>query len=230
MKRRTIIAAVVGLALAGGVALAQVITGNEFATQTAGKTVMGFLPMWLNGTNKALPTSDTSPLPTTLATNVPTYRAADTNIANVGAGDIFCLYGSASKVVQIRELHASGTTNTALVASVSVIKRSAVWTNGTPVAETAVPNSSTNLPATATATGYSASPSTGGTAVGSVGAHKIAVGTQGNSANETEAEFLFGRLSDQPLTLNSASEGACINVSAAGTGASWAVYASWTEK
>ena len=163
-----------------------------------------------------------------IATNIPTYGAGDVNIANIGAGDIFCIYGSATKTIAISRVHITATATSAIVVNEAVIKRSSVASGGTPVAETAVPLDSNNIAATATVTGYTVSP-TPGTTVGTVVAHKLAIGVQGNTAAASEAAHDFGYLSDQPIILHGVAQGLCVNSSAAGAGASWAVNIRWTE-
>lgn len=164
-----------------------------------------------------------------ITTNIPSYAAADAAIANTGAGNILCLYGSATKTIYINVIHATASATSATEANASVIKYSTAQSGGTPVAETVVPLDSSNAAGTAVATAYSVSP-TPGTAVGTVGVHKIAIGVQGNTANTTEALWEYGIRSDQALVLRGTSQGACINVSAAGSGGVWAAYMKWTEQ
>ncbi len=162
-------------------------------------------------------------------TNIPTYAAGDANIANTGAGDILCISGSSTKTIFISEIHTTATATAAITINVSVIKRSSAASGGTPVSETVVPLDSNNAAGTATVTGYTVSP-TPGTAVGTVEAHKLAIGVQGNTASFSEADMLWGNMSNQALVLRGTSQFACVNVTAAGAGASFAVHVEWTEQ
>jgi len=175
------------------------------------------------------PWGSTNPSSVTTATDVTTYSAADVSIANTGAGDVWCVSGSATKTVYLLQVHLSGLATSAIVADVSVIKRSTADTGGTAIAETAVPHDSTNVAATASVKAYSVSP-TAGTAVGSIMAHKIALGVQGNTATTTEAFFKYGDQGQQPIILHGTAENVCVNVSAPGAGGSWAIYSEWMEK
>lgn len=187
------------------------------------------LPGSLDATGKYVPNSITNPPVINGNTAIPSYATADVNIANTGAGDIFCIAGSATKTVYVKRIRVSATATSAIVVNVSLIKRSTLDTGGTPVTETLVPLDSTNAAATATATGYTVSP-TAGTAVGAVRARKIAIGVQGNTATTSEALFDFANYYDQPLILRGTAQNVCVNVGAAGTGASWAVDAEGTEE
>lgn len=171
------------------------------------------------------------PIPqVSLTTNVPTYAAAVSTLANTGTGDLACIYGSATKTVFVSVAHMTGTATAAIVVPITVNKYSTAASGGTGSAMTEVPLDSTNKAATATVTSYTVSP-TSGTLVGPVGSHKIAVGVQGNTATVTDGLFEYGIRSDQALVLHGTSEGACLNLSVAGgAGASWAIYFKWTEQ
>lgn len=175
------------------------------------------------------PTSTKSPFPITPNSSISTYSVADVNIANIGAGDVFCVAGSATKTVYIQKIHASALAGAAIVVNLSIIKRSSLGTGGTSAAETVVPNDSNNAAGTATATSYTVSP-TPGTTVGAIMAHKLAAGVQGNTAAVTEAYFRYGNDGQQPIILHGTAENVCVNVGALGTGGSWAIYAEWIEQ
>lgn len=170
------------------------------------------------------------PIPqVSITTNIPTYATTDGNIANTGAGDIFCLSNtSATRYLYINEIHTNGTATAALVVNVNVIKRSTAASGGTPVAESIIPFSNNNPATVATAVGYTVSP-TPGTAIGTIMSHKVAIGVQGNTASISDAEFLFGNKADQAIRIGNG-HSLCVNVAAAGAGASWAVYMKWTEQ
>jgi hypothetical protein len=163
-----------------------------------------------------------------IATNIPTYAAADVNIANAGAGDIACIYGSATKTIAVSQLRLSALATSSIVVNTTLVKRSSAFTGGTPVAETNVPYNSANPTATATVTGFTASP-TPGTAVGTMAAVKLAIDAPGNTVAAVVGLIEFGNLSDQPVILHGTAEGLCVNSTAAGTGGSWSVSYRWTE-
>lgn len=174
-------------------------------------------------------TAPTTPLPITGVTNIPTYAAANASIANTGAGDVFCIQGSSVKTVKVKRFRVSAIANSAIVVDTILYKRSAIDTGGTPLTETAVPLDSLNAAASALVKSYSASPLTG-TTVGPIRARHIAAGTQGNTATVTEALYDFASYYDQPLVLRGATQAACVNVGALGTGGNWAIDVEWTEE
>lgn len=171
----------------------------------------------------------TGPAVVTGNTNVPTYASAAIGIANTGAGDIYCIAGSATKVVKIKGIRVSATATSTIVIDANVVLRSALDTGGTSTAITVVPQDTSNPAATATVTSYSVSP-TPGAAIGTLRSQKLAVGTAGNSANAGLALYQFSVYWDQPLILRGAAQNACINVSAAGTGATFDVDHEHTEE
>lgn len=152
-------------------------------------------------------------------TAVLTYSGGTGSLANTGAGDIYCIAGSATKTVAVKAVRISGIANAASVEDVILYKRSSPEVGGTPVAVTATPHDSNNPAATATITAYSASP-TPGTTVGAVRGAKLAVATSGNSNTVGDEIFRFTEYYDQPIILHGTSELLCVNVTAFGTGAS----------
>ncbi len=178
----------------------------------------------------AAPAQSFGPVPqVSITTNIPSYAAGSTAVANTGAGNLLCIYGSATKTIYVNVAHATAIATAAIEVPVSIIKYSTAPSGGTGSALTNVPLDSNNAAATATVTAYTVSP-TPGTAVGTVGAHIVAVGVQGNTASNTEALWEYGIRADQALVLRGTTQGACINVGAAGAGGSWAVYFKWTEQ
>lgn len=169
------------------------------------------------------------PIPqVSLTTNVPTYSAATVGAANAGTGDLFCVYGSASKTIFINEVHVLAEATSAGYGSVAYIKRSSTDSGGTATPITPVPHDSRNPTVSASVTLYTSAP-TPGTTVGQIRNHFILAGS--GSTFGPEAEWEFGQASDQAIVLHGVNEGACVNIVASpGAGSQWSVYTRWTEQ
>jgi hypothetical protein len=161
-------------------------------------------------------------------TNIPTYIAGN-NWSNTGAGDIICIYGSATKTVFVNEVHGTGISSTAITIAETMIKRSSQDTGGVSSGLVVVPLNSSNPAATATVTFYTTSPTPGAT-VGTIDSRYMALGNLANTAAFQEVEADFGDLSDQPITLHGVNEGVCVNVSAGGTGTFYSFHIRWMEQ
>lgn len=175
------------------------------------------------------PCSPTNVFPVTGLNNINTYSVGTGNLQNTGAGDIYCITGSASKTVKVRAIRISAIANAASAADVIVIKRSSAESGGTPVVLTPVPHDSANPAATAAVTAYSTSP-TPGSAVGGVRGVKLAVGTTGNTNTIGDETFNFAQYWAQPIVLRGTSESLCVNITALGTGASIDIGSEHTEE
>jgi hypothetical protein len=162
-------------------------------------------------------------------TNIPTYSAATVALANTGAGDLYCITGSATKIVKIKGIRISAVATAAIVGDVSVVLRSAANTGGTATAPAVVKMDQSNAAGTATVAAYTVSP-TPGAAIGTVRARKMAVSTAGNAATSSEGLFQFSVYWDQPLTLRGTSQLACVVASAFGAGASFDIDHEHTEE
>lgn len=172
-----------------------------------------------------------NPLPVTGSVNVATYSAgASFSNTTVGAGDLFCTYGSATKVVKIKGVRITGVASaSAGTVAISLIRRSAVNTGGTPNAITPIPSDSLNPTATATSTYYNgANLPTSGTTVGSVRNRYISLPVAASANTVSEGLFQFSVYWDQPQVLRGISEGLCFNGAANST--SWAVDMEWSEE
>lgn len=182
-----------------------------------------------DGAGQTFAVSTKNPMPVSGNTNVPTYSASNENIQNTGAGDVYIINGSDTKIIRIKGIRVSATANSAAVVTVSLVIRSSAASGGTSSQLTVVRSDQLNPAPTAVVRSYSVSP-TPGSAIGAVRSRKIAVGTQGNSATISESLFQFSPYWDQPITLRGASQSLCVNVSAAGAGASWAIDHEHTEE
>jgi hypothetical protein len=122
-----------------------------------------------------------------------------------GAGDLFCVYGSATRLVKIKAIRVSGVKTTAEAPLFHVIKRSTAATGGTSTAPTATPLDTTQTLTAATAT----------------------------VAAYTALDFLWvppNLYSD--VRLRGVAQGVCLNAPAAFTtdGPTLAVEVTWTEQ
>lgn len=151
-------------------------------------------------------------------TNVPTYSAAATNIANAATGDVYCIQGSATKTVKVKGVRIAATATAKAVVDVTLVKRSTLDTGGTAATLTLVPHDSMNAAGTAVVKSYSVSP-TPGTAVGTFRNDKLGVGTTGNDSAHDQQLFQFSVYWDQPVVLRGVNQSVCVNFPTAGVGA-----------
>ena len=169
------------------------------------------------------------PMPVTGTTDIPTYSGGTGGLGNTGAGDVYCVTGSPTKIVRVKSMRISAIANAATVVDVIIFKRSTAAAGGTPVAVTATPHDSNNAAPTASITAYSVSPTPGAT-VGAVRGAKLAVGTQGNANTIGDETFHFDDHYDQAIVLRGTSQSVCINVTALGAGASIDIGSEHTEE
>lgn len=183
---------------------------------------------------------------TTKSASVPVVFPVDTNaaatygldvsgyVAYATPTDLYCINGSASKIVRISEMNIRVQSTAGALQTVQFIKRSTANTGGTPTSQTAIPYYSANAAATATVTSYGSAPSLG-TAVGTL---RIVQGTSGTLTAAAinlamRNNFLNATLvsSNQYVTLNGVAEGLCINYGGAAltSGFTAIIGAEWEE-
>lgn len=159
--------------------------------------------------------------------------AANFAAPQTGAGDLFCITGSASRLIKVKQITISGIKTTAQTALFNLVKRSAADTGGTSAAATAVPldTSQAVAPATATVLSYTAVPAPG-TAVGNVGSRYLgffagSVGTVNSASWTWRPADLFS-----DVRLRGAAQQLCLNAPAAFTtdGPTLSVEVTWTEQ
>jgi hypothetical protein len=165
----------------------------------------------------------------------PTFEASVSGmqVPQTGAGDAFCITGSATKTVRVKRIQISGTDTTAQTSVMNLVIRSAANTGGTLVTTpTDVPLSSSNVAGTAVIKAYTAVP-TPGTAVGiaqsqSIGFQAATVGTPGSAMVWT---YLPSEDLSQEIVLQGVTQSACVNFPSAFTTAGPVVNADvkWTE-
>lgn len=160
-----------------------------------------------DSTNTAVaPVDDSSGLSVNLHGNPQaTYSATMTNVA-ASTGTWCSLYGSATKIVKITSIKFNGMAATALASNVTINKRSAATSGGTPGPSTLtnVPHSSNFAAASAVAKSYTINPTVGAN-VGVVDSYNVILGT-------TVATNFYGRdFTNQPVVLNAAAEGVTVD-------------------
>jgi hypothetical protein len=176
------------------------------------------------------PVGTNTPLPVTGSSNVSTYSAsAAFSNTTVGSGDLYCIYGSATKTVKVKGARITGVASGAsTTASLSLVRRSTADTGGTPTVLTNVSSDSNNPAGTATVTQYGgANLPTAGTTVGNVRSRYISLPLP-TVVGVSEGLFQFTPYWDQPQVLRGVNQGLCVNASANST--SWAIDMEWSEE
>jgi len=173
-------------------------------------------------------------------TDIPSYSVS-TSFSNsaASAGDLFCLYGSATNVIRIKGVRVTGVASAAATVSAALIRRTTLYTVGSSTANviTPVASDSANPASTVTAVSFS------GTALPTPGATTAQGGSQpggnvrnryislpvaaGSATGPSEGLFQFSVYWDQPQVLRKPTEGLCWNASANGN--SWAIDYEYTE-
>lgn len=154
-----------------------------------------------------VPSASTPPFqPATFMAGVVITPAATT------AGDLFCITGSATRLIKVKSIRINAIANTTVQTDAfNLIKRSAVSTGGTLTNPTAVPldTSQTVTTATATLNAYTGVP-TPGAAVGTLSTQYLAISTAGNNTDD-----VFWIFSPQNLysdvRLRAAAQQLCVN-------------------
>lgn len=146
-----------------------------------------------------------------------TFVAAVSFSPVVTAGDVACIYGSASRLIKIKSITLRGVIATAAATVLfNVVKRSAVDTGGTPVVATAAAFDSGQIitAPTAVVSSYTAVPTGIGTSAGVVGQRHIALFLAATPtvtlSQETWEWFPSELYSD--VRLRTATQGLCLNV------------------
>lgn len=163
-----------------------------------------------------------------------TYSASATNfVTAVSATDIFTITGSATKIIKITAITATGTTTAGggILLGLSLVKRSTNNTGGTSVIATNVAHDSTQAAATVTVRHYTANP-TLGTTVGNLRSIRMVVpaaSAQGNGSGGF-AVWDFGIRPAKPIYLRGTAEQLCISMNGTSvTGPVFAAFVEWTE-
>lgn len=150
-----------------------------------------------------------------------------------GAGDLFCIAGSASRLVKVKRVVVSGVDTTAQASVINLVKRSTANTGGTSTAPTAGALDSQQVVTTPTAVlaAYTVIP-TPGTSAGTVGSRLAAFNTAA-TASASLLSFdttLENNYSD--IRLRGVAQELCVNAPSAFTtaGPTLTVEVTWTEQ
>lgn len=153
-----------------------------------------------------------------------------------GAGDLFCISGSATRLIKIKSIVITGIDATAQTAVLELVKRSAADSGGTPTtAATAVPLDTTQTVASASATlaAWTAIP-TPGAAVGPVSARYIGFAAASTATLPIEPSVVSWRAQDllEEVRLRGTDQNLCVNAPNAFTtaGPTLNIEVTWTEQ
>lgn len=156
----------------------------------------------------------------------PVYSASAVTILAAGTNptDVFTITGSATKNVRIHNIMLTGTTGTAAVRDILLIKRSTANSGGTSTTMTNIPLDSNAVAGTAVVRAYTVNPTLGNT-VGTVRVRRVGVPTTG-AATIDVAEFQF----TVPLTLRGTSQVLAVNFGGTGSAViTFSGYIEWSE-
>jgi len=184
-----------------------------------------FLAVLLAQVAHAQSSSPKTPAVITGQTDVNTYSAS-ASFANSGVGDLFCVYGSATKIVKVKGVRITGVNSATSTTEMGIIRRSTLGSGGGLTAITPVSSDSANPTVTGSAMFFTSAP-TPGTTVGRVRDRYITLPAAA-AGGVSEGLFQFTPYWDQPQVLRGTSQGICVN--AASAGASWAIDAEWSEE
>lgn len=213
------------LVLSSGLALAQqgpsnIIGGIYYSAQP---------PFTLTDKQSAAIQVDVNGNVLTASGNRPSYSASVLGLTLAASPtDIFCIQGSATKVIKVKRIDLSGLTSTTLATvAMQVVKRSTANTGGTATNPTAVPRDSQNPAATATVYAYTANPTTG-TLVGAVDAFYITAATATTQSNERLKAY--GLEDVQSVRLRGTNEMLCLNGNGSSYTGTISISVDWMEQ
>jgi hypothetical protein len=213
------------LALLGGLAVAQqspnsTVGGTYYAAQP---------PFTLTDKQITAVQVDINGNLLTASGNRPTFSAGVLGMTlAANPTDIFCVQGSATKIVKVKRFDLSGLTSVALATvAMQIVKRSTANTGGTATNPTPVAHDSQDPVSTATVLAYTANPTTG-TLVGVVDPFYITASTATTQNNERLKSY--GVEDMQSMRLRGTGEMLCLNGNAASFTGTISVGADWTEQ
>ena len=200
-------------------------TDNEFVTP-GNLPVESTMPMQLNAAGKAIPTGIAAPLPVIGNTNIPTYSAS-ASFSNSSAGDAFCVNGSATKTINVKDIRVTAIASALVTQNIALIRRSTQDTGGGKTAITIVPSDSSDAAGTGTASYFTTAP-TAGTPVGHIRDRMLTVATA-STGPVSEGLFQFSVYWDQPQVLRGTAQGLCVSVPST-AGGTWSISTEWSEQ
>lgn len=134
-----------------------------------------------------------------------TYRASYSVTFSGTCDEFFTISGSASKTVRVRWARFAAYGGAAALVF-QVIKRSAANSGGTSSSATRVPLDSSDAAGTAAVLGYSVTPTSLGTAVGTIHQQAYQVLTSGTAGNTVPLDLKFGDDGGKPIKLSGTAE------------------------
>lgn len=168
----------------------------------------------------------------------PTYFATSVGLAPGAAPtDIYCLTGSATRTVRLKEVRISGTAGTAINITALLTKHASANTGGTAATSTALPvpyaMDSTYAAPTATATAYTANPTISDAAPGIISATTVFLPVT-STAGPGSLSFLYwdaGGVAVASPTLRGTAQQLCVNLNGVTAPSSGLMTISmyWTE-
>lgn len=173
--------------------------------------------------------------------NCPSESSVDTFAAtSIGlvpassATDVFCITGSATKVVRINTIRVGGTAGTLVSLPVVVVKRASANTGGTLATTTALPVpyriDSTDAAPTATASAWTANPTIVDSAPGLIDAAIVTLNVTTAAGGTSQLFSWSTRAYNEAVTLRSAAQQVCVNLNAVSVSSGLlAISANWTE-
>lgn len=167
---------------------------------------------------------------------IATYGATSVGLVPAStATDVFCLTGSASKVIRVQRLRLSGSAGTLVNVPVTVLKRASANSGGTLATTTALPVAypldSTNVAATATLSAWTANPTLNDSSPGILAAATLGLSTTGTTLSGTGVLFDWeSRNFMQAVTLRGVAQQMCVNLNAVSVSSGVVnINVAWTE-
>ncbi len=152
-----------------------------------------------------------------------TYSAASVGLVPASsATDIFCISGSSSAAISVKQISISGTAGTLVTAPFTLLRRTTLDTGGTATTTAlpvAAPNMSSDPAATATLTAYTANPTINDASPTYFRSSTLTLNTTGTTVQASPLVWSFGeRIGDFAKALDipkaSTAQQYCINLNA----------------
>ncbi len=163
---------------------------------------------------------------------LPSYTAGFDVTGYTTPTDLFCVNGSATRVVKVRRITVTGQATSATQMDIVFLRRSTANTGGTPTSITLGYDDSLDPAPTATVTKYGAAPTLGAQFGGSVLDVQINFPAPGGGNPPLPAAWPPSSEGTKTLTLRGANEGVCWNWNGAAwpAGGDASITVEWTEE
>ena len=189
------------------------------------KRLLLSLGLWLGLTSLAIAQNTVPQVGVTSAyVKQLTYSAASIGLVPAAsATDIFCISGSSSRSISIKQISISGTAGTLVTAPFTLLRRTTLDTGGTAATTTALPVAAPNLSsdpaATATLTAYTANPTINDSSPTYFRSSTLTLNTTSTTVQASPLVWSFGeRIGDFAKALDipkgSTAQQYCINLNA----------------